>query len=526
MRRFSVLVVAAVIVATTAQPAAAADRVDTKRLRDAVTVDGILAHERMLQQIADQNGGNRAAGTAGLTATADYVKKTMQAAGYPMKEQPYAIPFHHELAPPELAQLTPTPTRYQPATFEFSVSGDVTGTVVPTNDIVVPPTADPSSTSGCEAGDFTPASATVAQVALIQRGGCFFQHKVENAEAAGYDAVIVFNEGQPGRDTLFVGSLAAQSHVPVVGVSFADGAALYAAVQTGAVTVHVVTSTEIAHLLTWNLITETKGGDPNKVLLVGTQMDSVLDGPGMNDNGSGLAAVLEIAEQISALHLKPRQKIRFVFFGAEEMTTFRTDGRSIGLVASDHYVASLSDMELRKIYANLNFDMVASPNYVRFVFDGDGSDTAAAGPPGSGQIERIFNDYFAGQGLATDPIEPITWDGGSDYGPIISAGIPTGGVFGGDARIKTTEQAAVYGGTAGEPYDACYHQACDTINNLNLKALDELGDAMAHTIWTLAKAKNALCPQGGRSARSKPAGAAAAAPRAHMPGARGKVLQY
>jgi Zn-dependent M28 family amino/carboxypeptidase len=133
--------------------------------------------------------------------------------------------------------------------------------------------------------------------------------------------------------------------------------------------------------------------------------------------------------------------------------------------------------------------MIGSPNYVRVVYDGDGSDTPTAGPPGSGQIEALFNNYFAGQGLATDP---TAFDGRSDYGPFIDAGIPAGGLFSGAEGAKTAEQAATYGGVAGEPYDACYHQACDTINNLNTKALNELGDGVAHAAWTLAKSKSGL----------------------------------
>jgi Zn-dependent M28 family amino/carboxypeptidase len=132
--------------------------------------------------------------------------------------------------------------------------------------------------------------------------------------------------------------------------------------------------------------------------------------------------------------------------------------------------------------ANLNFDMLGSTNYVRFVYDGDGSDTPLAGPPGSAQIEDVFNRYFASQGLATDP---TAFDGRSDYGPFIAVGIPAGGLFSGAEGEKTAEQAAVYGGTAGEPYDPCYHQACDTINNVSTKALFELGDAAAHATMTL-----------------------------------------
>jgi Zn-dependent M28 family amino/carboxypeptidase len=155
--------------------------------------------------------------------------------------------------------------------------------------------------------------------------------------------------------------------------------------------------------------------------------------------------------------------------------------------------------------ANLNFDMLGSTNYVRFVYDGDGSDTPLAGPPGSAQIEDVFNRYFASQGLATDP---TAFDGRSDYGPFIAVGIPAGGLFSGAEGEKTAEQAAVYGGTAGEPCDPCYHQACDTINNVSTKALFELGDAT----MTLARSRTGFFEAG-----SFRTGAAATASAKRLP---------
>jgi Zn-dependent M28 family amino/carboxypeptidase len=172
----------------------------------------------------------------------------------------------------------------------------------------------------------------------------------------------------------------------------------------------------------------------------------------------------------------------------------------VGLIGSEYYVNQLSDANLAKIYANLNFDMVGSPNYVRFVYDGDGSDTPTAGPAGSAQIEEVFGKYFAGQGLETDP---TAFDGRSDYGPFIAVGIPAGGLFSGAEGVKTPEQAAVYGGTAGVAYDPCYHQACDDINNLNVNALFELGDAAAHAVMTLAVTKSGFFPDGSRRAGAR-----------------------
>ena len=220
---------------------------------------------------------------------------------------------------------------------------------------------------------------------------------------------------------------------------------------------------------TTNVIAETTSGDPNNVIVVGAHLDSVGVGPGINDNGSGSAMILEIAEQMSKV--KPRNKVRFIWFGAEES----------GLLGSEAYVASLSVQERSQIAAMLNFDMVGSPNFVRFVYDGDLSDSPplpGGAPEGSAAIETLFLDYFASQGLAT---EPTAFDGRSDYGPFIEAGIPAGGLFTGAEGIKTAEQAAIYGGVAGEQYDPCYHLSCDDIDNLSLTALDQMSDAALRT---------------------------------------------
>ncbi|HEX8346624.1 MAG TPA: M28 family metallopeptidase [Actinoplanes sp.] len=491
MRKLAIPITAALIVTMTPAPASAIDEINTKRLRDAVTVSGIMSHERVLQRIANNNDGTRASGTPGYAASAAYVKDTLSKAGYQVTEQQFTFPFYRELEPAALTQVAPTATTYETATYSYSGTGDVTGELVPTTDVLIPPPATPGSTSGCEAGDFVPAAADRPQVALIQRGSCTFEIKATNAQAAGYDAVIIFNEGQEGRQELFVGDLGSAFTIPVVGVDFATGSALYAASRAGGVTVRVVTSTEQnAAATTSHVIAETPGGTPDRVIVVGAHLDSVIEGPGINDNGSGTSAILEIALQMSKLNINPRQKVRFAFWGAEES----------GLLGSEHYVANLSDAELADIYANLNFDMLGSPNYVRFVYDGDGSPTGTAGPAGSAEIENLFTSYFAGQGLAS---EPTPFTGRSDYGPFIAVGIPAGGLFTGAEGVKTEAQAAVYGGTAGEPYDPCYHQACDTITNLNTRALSEMGDAAAHAVLTLARSRTGFFPDNSLRARAK-----------------------
>ena len=482
------LVVAAVAIPSTA--AVAIDDVNTNKLERAVTVNGIPQHERVLQRIANNNGGTRASGTPGYDASAAYVAKKLTDAGYEVSTQQFEFPFFQELAPSALAQVSPVAAPIESATFEYSGSGEVTGTLVGATNLVVPATPEPSSSAGCAPGDFVPASATEPQVALIQRGSCDFAVKVANAVAAGYDAAVIFNEGNPGRTDLLTSvTLGDPAAVPVVGISYADGVALYEAALAGPVTVSVATETLSETRTTVNVLADTPRGDPNRVVVVGAHLDSVLDGPGINDNGSGTATILETAIQFAGEGKKPQQQLRFAFWGAEENN----------LLGSTHYVESLTDDELATIYANLNFDMLGSPNYVRFVYDGDGSENAdgLGGPPGSAQIESLFTDYFAGKNLAT---APTAFDGRSDYGPFIEAGIPAGGLFSGAEGVKTAEEAAVFGGTAGEPYDPCYHQACDTITNLSTAALNELGDAVAHSVGTMARTKTGFFEDGSRMA--------------------------
>ncbi|MCP9986920.1 M28 family metallopeptidase [Streptomyces sudanensis] len=212
----------------------------------------------------------------------------------------------------------------------------------------------------------------------------------------------------------------------------------------------------------YNLIADWPGGDTNQVLMAGAHLDSVSSGPGINDNGSGSAAVLETALAVSRAGLKPTKHLRFAWWGAEEL----------GLVGSKHYVANLPTTERSKASGYINFDMIASSNAGYFVYDDDPV------------IEKTFKDYYAGIGIITEA--DTEGDGRSDHAPFKNVGIPVGGVFTGASRTKTTTQAQRWGGTAGQPFDRCYHSSCDTMANLNETALDRNSDALAHAVWTLS----------------------------------------
>jgi len=435
------------------------------KLQECVTLDGVLSHQAVLQAIADSNGGTRADGTPGFADSAAYVAQRASDAGYDVEMHSFDYPFFQELQIAELQQLAPVLTDYpyfDPfgfATMTFSGSGDVTA-VAEGVDLLLPPAPVPNtSTSGCELEDFD--SFTPGNIAIVQRGSCAFALKVQNAEAAGAVGVVVFNEGQPGRTFAINGTLGQPgATIPAVFSAFDVGVELAA----GGVEARIFTDTVSEYRSSVNVLAESKRGDPNNVVMVGAHLDSVPAGPGINDNGSGSSAILEVALQMHKV--KPRNKIRFAWWGAEEL----------GLIGSIAYVNDLSEEERDAIALYLNFDMVGSPNFVRFVYDGDGSDFGFAGPPGSDVIEAFFEDFYADRDLAS---EGTPFSGGSDYVAFLNAGIPAGGLFTGAAGIKTFEQAAIYGGTAGQQYDPCYHLACDTVYNYSAEVLDQNADAVA-----------------------------------------------
>ncbi|MCX5134230.1 M28 family metallopeptidase [Streptomyces sp. NBC_00340] len=212
----------------------------------------------------------------------------------------------------------------------------------------------------------------------------------------------------------------------------------------------------------YNLIADWPGGDTGRVVMAGSHLDSVTAGPGINDNGSGSAAVLETALAVARSAYQPTKHLRFAWWGAEEL----------GMVGSRYYVNSLTTANRAKISGYLNFDMIGSPNPGYFVYDDDPA------------IEKTFKTYFSGIGVSTE-IE-TEGDGRSDHAPFKSAGIPVGGLFSGADYIKTSAQAAKWGGTAGKAFDACYHSSCDTSSNINDTALNRNADALAYAVWELS----------------------------------------
>jgi Zn-dependent M28 family amino/carboxypeptidase len=455
--------------------------VDCTAIHESITADGLLVHLTELAGIAADNDNNRASGTGGWDDSVRYVQDTLAAAGYAVTQTAFGYPYFELVADPLLERTAPTARTYTFAPNDNRPVGDFQKVYLsPPGDVTAHVTAvdlelgpGNTSTSGCEVGDF--AGFTAGHIALIQRGECYFVEKAMNAQAAGASGVLLFNQGDTAaREGLMTGGLAiypldstSPDHgvvIPVLFATYAVGEELAGMITSGdTVTLHMQVNTIFEVRETQNLVTETAGGSADEVMIFGAHLDSVPEGPGINDNGSGVAALLEIARVVAGCD--PVRQIRFAFWGAEEW----------GLWGSTDYAVNLTDAELGRIHSYINADMIGSVNYTIFVFDGDGSSFDVPGPPGSAEIERFFQNDMLALGLSSVPY----FTDRSDHWPLFSLGVANGSLFTGADGIKTAEEADAFGGTAGETHDPCYHQACDTLSNVDLDIAETMTKSMA-----------------------------------------------
>jgi Zn-dependent M28 family amino/carboxypeptidase len=473
------------------------------KLLECVTLDGVREHQQALQEIAEKNDdefypGTRADGTKGYDDSVDYVAGVLEKAGYEVTFDELEFTFQF---PAVLRQLTPVEADYETGPFTGSGSGTVEGNVIPI-DINLDKGVDAVSTSGCEAEDFAPFDwSGDMDIALVQRGTCFFGTKAFFAEEAGAEAVIIFNQGNtPDREELIVADATSlddpanpgtalpdpiEHGIPVVGASFEQGLALAQEGSTAFIDVPPSeTRTENS------VIAELPGKNTDNVVMAGAHLDSVIEGPGINDDGSGTAALLETAQAMANSH--PENTLRFAFWAGEEL----------GLLGSTDYVAGLSEEERDRIALYLNYDMIGSPNYIQSVYDADQStfEAPVVIPEGSIAIEDLFESYYTAIG---EPYDDSAFDARSDYQAFIDAGIPSGGLFTGAEVIKTEEQEAIWGGTAGEQFDPCYHLACDTFDNVDLHALEVNSDLVAFAMLTYAYSTESVNGVPGKSVPGK-----------------------
>jgi Zn-dependent M28 family amino/carboxypeptidase len=495
-------------------PEKAAKYVSSKIDRDEV-VEHLVELEGRASKTSDGSSVTRAAGTEGYAQSLDYIVDTMREHDYQVSIQEFDFRAWEELAGTSLnvngVDLVSVRNAGEGVEADFAVmsySGKSNGPLAGEVAFVTPDfrfdAPDYDDTDGCESSDFSGKDIT-NKIAVIQRGGCSFSTKVVNAQSAGAKGVIVFNQGNAeGRTSVVNGTLGNDSTAVILafGARYELGKQWYELSQTSAVPVNLQVDVEDEVVLTQNIIAETKGGDEEQVIMLGAHLDSVPEGPGINDNGSGTAGLLEYAVTLADLKAPVKNKVRFAWWAAEEA----------GLVGSEYYTNDLFaplraqaeqeilkelglddpsqltpeqlDLvdaryyELNKVKLYLNFDMIGSPNYIFGVMDGDLSDTkdspdnAYTGdfepPYGTSDIESTFNRFFSNKSHST---VPQALSKRSDYAGFADWGVAFGGLFTGAENVKSAEEVEQFGGEIDVAYDKCYHQACDDLNNISQTAL-------------------------------------------------------
>ena len=431
-------------------------------LRGRVTTDAMMAHLTKLQDIANANGNTRAVGTPGYDASVDYVVGKLRDKGFDVQTVQFDARVFHS----DPGSVTVADKKFDARALEFTLATPPVGVTGPL--VAVPVDASP----GCNASDYDNLPINGA-VVLVDRGTCPFAQKENAAVQRGAVAMVVADNvveehmgGTLGETT--------DVKITVVSVTKSDGALLRTTVGPATVKLSAETKTMQAR----NVIAQTKTGLTSDVVMAGAHLDSVPEGPGINDNGSGVAAVLETALQLGSSP-QVHNAVRFGFWGAEEL----------GLIGSRKYVESLDVDALKDIALYLNFDMLASPNPGYFTYDGDQSMPldkrgSPVVPEGSAGIERSLAAYLNSAGKTP---QDTSFDGRSDYDGFTLAGIPSGGLFSGAENKKTQEQAKLWGGAADQPFDPNYHKSTDTLDHIDRTELGINGGGVAYATGLYAQ---------------------------------------
>ena len=476
------------------------------KLLPCIQTDDLWNHMKAFQAIADANPGpdgmpSRNSGEPGYKASADYVARLMKEAGYNVTIQTYKFFYFAFTGLPAFREISPTSHDYA-LSVEWNPGqsiGTTTADLQPAGGIVIPPTPTSSSSSGCTTADFS--GFVSGRIALIQRGACNFGVKVLNAQAAGASGVIIFNEGNPGRTGVLSGSLVDASGnrivptIPVAFTSFAAGNSLLTeyqqAVQAG--TALPVMNISIQGVVNpnaddYNVIAESKGGNPNHVLVVDAHLDAIF-GAGMLDNASGSATILDIAQMMK--NVNPLNKLRFIWFGGEEL----------GLLGSSFYINNLTPTELSHIGYDLDADVTATPNYVVGILDPAGPDlfgrtVTQTFPNRVYKASTVSRDqsigFFNSIGLNHELFSPV----GTDAFNFNKAGIPASGLLTGQDCCKSQQEVDLFGGSTGNfegnipSFDGgCVDNPflfCDNLSNNDPAVLTFMSKAFANTVVRMA----------------------------------------
>lgn len=391
----------------------------------------------------------------GHTSTIDYIYSSIASLGdyYDISNQTFPAVvgnvFDYRLVLGDIVPKTAIPMSLTPPTYKKDA---VFGPLVLVNN------------NGCDESDYP--TEVKGSIALIRRGTCPFGDKSANAGKAGAIAAVVYNNAHGALG----GTLGTpnENHVATFGISDDEAAPYIEKLQKGeTVDGSAYIDAVVQAINTTNIIAQTRGGDQDNCVMLGGHSDSVAEGPGINDDGSGTLSLLEIATQLA--NYTVNNCVRFAWWAGEEE----------GLLGSDYYVSQLSEEENLKIRLFMDYDMMASPNYAYQVYNA----TDAANPSGSEALRNLYTEWYKSHDLN---YTYIPFDGRSDYDAFIKNGIPGGGIATGAEGVKTVEESEMFGGKAGDWFDPCYHQLCDDIENLALDAWLINTKLIAHSVATYA----------------------------------------
>lgn len=436
-----------------------------ERLESGVTGPKVARHLRALQDIADAEGGNRGYARPGFTRSAAYVSGQLTDAGYKVTRQ--SVPYtDFDVRKEDLSvqagggnrKVRALMTRFTPSTAKEGIDARAVSL--------------PEGRTGCQVSDYDGVPVKGA-VVVLARNACGFGHQQKTAAEAGAVAVLLsYPTPSPRNIYRLIGMPASDFVLPMASVSQEDGERLAREAAHGDARVHLTLRARDIERTTVNLIAETRGGDPDDVVLMGGHLDSVPESPGINDNGSTAATVLQTALELAPHQGAVRNKVRFMWWGAEELVN----------IGSSYYVDRLSEPERQRIAAVINGELLAPSNHARFVWDpGSGGGHALAG---------LFTGYFDRHQLPYDIQDPSAI--GSDHLAFEAVGIPTGGIDGGNLGVKTPEQQARYGGHSGQMFDPCYHQTCDRLDRIDRRVLGQNAPALAWVVGHLATDDSAV----------------------------------
>ncbi|KAF2265432.1 aminopeptidase-like protein Y [Lojkania enalia] len=430
--------------------------VNSKQIQGLITAEKLMNNLEQLDTIAKANGGNRAFGLPGYAASVDYIlSRTQRSKNFITWVQDFPALYFKV----DSINFTASDTSYHVIGLSFSPSTTKEGYTAP---LVLGASGPEACTN--ESYDNLDVE---GKIVLVQRGACpdgtTLAGRVKPAKAAGAIAVLVYNNVETNVTGGTLSPPNPEDYVPCGFINQDDGEALVERLESGEeITAYFQQTQTIETRITQNIFTETKGGDPTNIVMLGAHLDSVQAGPGINDDGSGTTLILEIKTALEKFKVK--NKVRFAWWGAEEN----------GLLGSKYYTENLNATAANNILTYLNFDMVSKGYFG--VFDGDGSTYNLTGAPGSDVIEQLFLDHYARKNIT---VTPARFTGGSDYQSFMNIGKPVGGLHTG----------------TGVEQDPCYHQACDTIDNPNPTTLTINAKAAAHVLSILATKGQEIIPK-------------------------------